>query len=161
MKQSAIIRSDHSGTLNRVFRISLWLKGIDGAFELLGGILFLFVKPSTIGATVRFLTRHEIAEDPHDLVANFLRHTAEQLSVNKELLASVYLLGHGLIKIVLVYGLLTGRKGIYPYAFLFLGLFIAIETARLIEFFSFGILILMLFDLFVLTMVWLEYRKLQ
>ena len=58
--------------LDRTFFISLILKGLDGVLELIGGILPLVISPAQIGAIARFLTQHEIAEDPHDLIANSL-----------------------------------------------------------------------------------------
>lgn len=145
--------------VDRAFRISLVIKGIDGILELIGGALLLFVKPAAIGRTIGFLTRHELAQDPNDFFANFFLHTAHQLSVSTEFLASIYLLAHGIIKVALVIGILTGRRKLYPYALFFLGLFVLIEFGRIIEVFSVGIFVLMLFDLFVITMVWLEFQR--
>ncbi|HET6402352.1 MAG TPA: DUF2127 domain-containing protein [Candidatus Kapabacteria bacterium] len=147
--------------IDKAFHISLVLKGIDGALELIGGVLFLFLKPATIGTVTGFLTRHELAEDPKDFLANLLLHLAHNLSVSSELVASIYLLAHGVLKVILVVGLFTERRGFYLPALIFLGLFIAVELGRLIESFSIGISLLMLFDLFVIWMVWLEFQNIN
>ena len=58
--------------LDRTFSISFFLKGLDDVLELIEGILLLVISLEQIGAIARFLTQHEIAEDPHDLIANSL-----------------------------------------------------------------------------------------
>lgn len=117
--QHAVMQKRKGSHGRRVLRVTLTLKGIDGVLELIGGALFLFVKPSTINSTIAFLTRREIAQDRKDFVANLLIHSAQQLSLSTKLVASIYLLAHGIIKIVLVIGLLTERKGFYRPALFF------------------------------------------
>ena len=68
--------------LDKVFKISLVLKGWDGALELVGGILLLVVSPTQLGSVVQFLTQHELSEDPHDVVATTLVHLAGTSSLS-------------------------------------------------------------------------------
>ena len=159
--QNKGILEKRTSFLHRFLRISLILKGIDGVLELIGGILFLLVHRSTIDRTIAFLTRHELTEDPHDLLANLLTHIAAHLSLKTKIVASVYLLAHGIIKVILVAGLLMDRKGFFPPALIFIGIFILLEAGRLSQSFSIGILLLMLFDILVITLIWLEYRSIQ
>src|SRR6478735_3424198 len=56
------------------FRLSLILTGLDGVLELIGAVLLLLVTPAQITDLVRFLTQHELAQDPRDFVANALVH---------------------------------------------------------------------------------------
>ena len=44
--------------LDRIFDISVTLKGIDGLLELVGGVLLLVLSPVRLNAIVRFLTQH-------------------------------------------------------------------------------------------------------
>ena len=149
-----------SGLAEVAYRISLAIKGIDGILELIGGTLFLVIKPATIHSLVIVLTRHELTEEPNDLTANLLRSIAEKLSVNADVLASIYLLAHGVLKVLLVYGLLREKRWIFPIAFVVLGIFVGFEIARLMVTFSGLLLGALLFDLFVLTMVWRHFRRL-
>ncbi len=160
MKFSVGIKENKS-FIDKAFHTSLVLKGVDGVLELIGGVLLLFVKPATIGTVIGFLTRQELAEDPKDVLAHLLLHVAHNLSVSSELIASVYLLAHGVLKVVLVVGLFKERRGFYLPALILLGLFVTIELVRLIESFSIGIFVLMLFDLFVISMVWLEFQNIN
>lgn len=52
-------RFEHLPLLDRVFDISVTLKGIDGAPELVGGVLLLILSPARLNALVRFLIQHE------------------------------------------------------------------------------------------------------
>ena len=44
--------------------------------EIVGGIALLVVSPALILRVIEFLTQDEIAEDPRDLVANYLLDAA-------------------------------------------------------------------------------------
>jgi uncharacterized membrane protein len=52
--------------LDRVFEIGIIAKGLNGAVELLSGLLLLFVSPAWIHHIAVSLTRVELSEDPHD-----------------------------------------------------------------------------------------------
>ena len=48
-----------SSALDRSFRISVILKGIDGALEIIGGLVLVFVRPTTLDHLARGLVeRH-------------------------------------------------------------------------------------------------------
>ena len=66
----------HESGLDRTFRISISLKGLDGALEIIGGLILLFVAPATLQSWARALTAHELAQDPHDFIATHLLHSA-------------------------------------------------------------------------------------
>src|SRR5579885_3678904 len=92
--------------LDKTFRISLILKGLDGLFELIGGIALFFVTPSAIQHVVRTLTQHELSENPHDFIATHLIHFANTSSASTTFFGALYLVTHGLVKIILVVAVL-------------------------------------------------------
>lgn len=98
--------------LNRIFRVTLYLKGLDGLLELIGGGLLLLVPPNQIGTLVRILTQHELSEDPQDLVANALIIAAHGLTLSASLFGAIYLLLHGFVKVVLKTLMATLPNGI-------------------------------------------------
>ena len=134
-----------SPLLHRVFVVGLWGKAIDGALELVGGILLLLIPPATLNTLVIILTQHELVEDPQDWLAMTLRHTAAQLSVGSHLFGAAYLLAHGLVKLGVVAGVLRGHRWAYPVAISVLGAFIAYQIYRLSYAFSLGLLLLTIF----------------
>jgi uncharacterized membrane protein len=147
--------------LHKAFDAGVVLKGIDGVLEVMGGILFIFVNPSGLGKVVRFLTAHELSEDPRDLVANFLVRTVHHLSPASESFGSVYLLSHGFIKVVLVVSLLKSRLWAYPAAIIFFSLFIAYQVYRYTYSHSFWLIILSIIDFAVIWLTWWEYQRLK
>ncbi len=110
-------------TLDRLYRIGLWIKGIDGVLEMAGGLFLLVVSQPQLGQLVTFLTQRELTEDRSDWIANHLRDAVSQLSPNTKLFASVYLLGHGVIKLFLMVGLVRGWPWSYRPAIAFLLVF--------------------------------------
>ena len=144
--------------LDRTFQVSLILKGLDGVLELIGGVLLLLVSPAQLGSVARFLTQHELSEDPHDLIANALVHYAGTLTVSASLFGAVYLLLHGLVKIVLVWAVLKDKLWAYPWMVAFLLVFIAYQGYQLIVGFTIGMAVLTAFDIFIVFLTIHEYR---
>ncbi|GAB3560760.1 DUF2127 domain-containing protein [Arthrobacter alkaliphilus] len=147
-----------TSTLDRTFRVSLILKGLDGVLELIGGILLLLIKPEQIGDLVRLLTQHELARDPNDFLANSLVHMSSNLSGSGTLFGAIYLLLHGLIKIVLVWAVLKDQLWAYPWMIAFLLVFIVYQVYRIVVAFSWGLVLLTAFDIFIVWITGREYR---
>jgi len=143
--------------LDRIFWISLTLKGLDGVLELIGGVLLFVVTPSQIGAIARILTQHELVEDPNDFIANTVLNFTSHLDISTSLFGAVYLLLHGLVKVVLVWAVLRDKLWAYPWMIAFLIAFIAYQSYQLVLSFSWGLLLLTLFDAFVVWITWREY----
>ncbi|MEO7146967.1 MAG: DUF2127 domain-containing protein [Terrimesophilobacter sp.] len=143
--------------LDRTFSVSLILKGLDGVLELVGGVLLLLVSPQQIGDIARFVTQHELGEDPNDVIANALLHLTTSLSLSASLFGAVYLLLHGLVKIVLVVAVLRDKLWAYPWMIAFLLVFIAYQSYQIIVAFSWPLVLLTLFDIFIVWLTWREY----
>lgn len=143
--------------LDRIFWVSLTLKGLDGMLELVGGVLLLIVSPQQIGLLGRILTQHELAEDPDDFIANTVLHFTSNLDISTSLFGAVYLLLHGLVKVVLVWAVLRDKLWAYPWMIAFLIAFIAYQSYQIILSFSWGLLLLTAFDIFVVWITWREY----
>ena len=90
-------------------------KAIAGVVETLAGLSLPLLSEKSLVSLVMFITAPELAEDPNDLLANFLRSSTLHLSGGSQSFASAYLVIHGLIKIALVVGLLWGRH-LWAYA---------------------------------------------
>ncbi len=150
--------SQRSRRLDVTFRVSVALKGLDGVLEVAGGLLLLFVSPHSIQHLARWATAHELAQDPHDLLARHVLHSASQLSRSTTLYGAVYLLSHGLAKVVLVAFVLRGKLWAYPWLIGLLGAFIVYQVYRLTYRFSVGLVLLTGFDLFVAWLTWREYQ---
>jgi uncharacterized membrane protein len=148
-----------SPALDTTFKIGLVLKGLDGVLEVAGGILLLFLSPQAIQHVVRALTAHELSEDPHDLIARYLLHTTAHLSHGTTLFGAIYLLSHGIAKIVLVALVLRDKLWAYPWLIGLLLAFIVYQLYRITAVhFSIGLTLLTVFDAFLVWLTWREYR---
>ena len=148
-----------SPALDKTFKIGLVLKGLDGILEIIGGILLLVVSPDAINHLVRVLTAHELSEDPHDLIANYLLHTTAHLGRGTTIFGAIYLLSHGIAKIVLVALVLRDKLWAYPWLIGLLLAFIAYQLYRITAVhFSAGLTLLTIFDAFLVWLTWREYR---
>jgi len=144
-----------------LFDIGVITKGIDGALEIIGGALLFFVSPDQLRHIARILTLHELSEDPHDIVANYLLHTAQHLSPSVTTFGAVYLLWHGVVKVGLVTALLRGQRWAYPAAIVAFLLFLLYQVSRYAHTHAPELLVLSVLDVLVIGLTWLEYRRLR
>ena len=147
--------------VHKGFEIGILLKFIDGILELIGGMALVWLSPQNLKGFVWAITRHELSEDPNDLVANFLIRSAQHFSVNTKVFASVYLFSHGIIKIVLVLSLWRRKLWSYPAAIVFFILFIIYQMYRYIHHHSAWLILLSVLDVIVVMLTWLEYENLK
>ena len=148
-----------SPALDKTFKIGLVLKGLDGIAEVAGGILLLFLSPHAIEHLARTLTAHELSQDSHDLIARHILHTASHLTTSTTLFGAIYLLSHGIAKIVLVTAVLRDKLWAYPWLIALLLAFIAYQLYRITAVhFSAGLTALTVFDAVLVWLTWREYQ---
>ncbi len=148
-----------SPALDKTFKIGLVLKGLDGILEIIGGILLLFLSPHAIEHIARTLTAHELSQDPHDLIARYILHTSSHLTTSTTLFGAVYLLSHGIAKIVLVALVLRDKLWAYPWLIALLLAFIGYQVYRITAVhFSAGLTALTIFDAVLVWLTWREYQ---
>ena len=146
------------GWLDRAFLIGIVLKGLDGVAELVGGIGLLLVGADQINRVVVILTRGELAEDPHDFIARHLIVAAQHFTGHSLLFVAVYLLIHGIIKVILVLALIRDQLWAYPWMIVALIAFIGYQAYQIAIGPSAGLILLTVFDIAVVLLTWREYR---
>ncbi len=145
--------------LDKTFEIGIILKGLDGAIELAGAVLLSLVRPERITHLADMLTRRRLDEDPNGFIANHILQYAHELAGGDRWFVVLFLLSHGLIKVVLVLGLLRNLAWAYPFAFVALGGFILYQFYIIATRPNVGMVLLTLFDLFIVWLTWREYQK--
>ena len=144
---------------DKAFRISLYLKGLDGLLETLGGILLLIIKPEQINHFAKWITQGELSENPHDFIAQHVLKTAHELTGTSLIFGAVYLLSHGLVKIILVFEVIRDHLWAYLGLIGVTALFVVYQTYRITVKFSASLLLLTLFDLLIIYLTQKEYRR--
>jgi uncharacterized membrane protein len=145
-------------TIHRIFDVSVALKGFHALIEILGALALYLVSTETIIGVINRYSQNELVEDPHDFVATHLLKFAEGFSVEKHDFYAFYLLSHGLVKLVVVAGLLREKLWAYPASFVVFGAFIAYQLYRYSYTQDVSLILLSIFDLFVIALAVHEYR---
>ncbi|WP_112605749.1 DUF2127 domain-containing protein [Rhizobium sp. WW22] len=144
--------------IHQLFEISVLLKGAHALIECLGGIVLALVSTESILRLANRITQPELLNDSHDFIATHLLTWAQDFSVGTKNFYAYYLLSHGLVKVLLVIGLLRGKMWAYPASLAALGLFIAYQLYRFTDTHGIGLIILTIFDLLVMVLIWQEYK---
>lgn len=143
------------------FRTGITLKGIDGLLEAVGGVLLWFIKPESLGWTLQQVFQHELSRDPHDFIAVHLLRTSEMLLSTNRLFPSLFLLSHGIAKVVLVIALWMKELWAYPATILVFSAFSAYQIYRCSHTHSIALFILTIFDVVVIGLTWQQWRQLN
>jgi uncharacterized membrane protein len=145
-------------TIHRIFDFSVALKGLHALIEIIGGLALYLVSTETIVGLINSYSQDELIEDPQDFVATHLLKFAEGFSVEKHDFYAFYLLSHGLVKLIVVAGLLREKLWAYPASFVVFGAFIAYQLYRYSYTHDVSLILLSIFDLFVIALAVHEYR---
>lgn len=147
--------------LHTVFTVSILVKGFLAFVETLSGVGVLFITPKSLESVILFFSQGELAENPSDAFVQYLLHAAHSYSVGGQTFAALYLLSHGIAKLVLVVLLLRKKLWAYPASIVVLWLFIAYQQYRYVVHPSSWLLLLTALDLFVIYLIHHEYKTVK
>jgi uncharacterized membrane protein len=147
--------------IHQIFVGSVLFKGAHALIEIVSGIALYLVSAATIVRTISGWSYDELAEDRHDWIASHMLDFARHFSVADHDFYAFYLLSHGLVKAVLVWGLLREKLWAYPASFAVFGAFIAYQLYRYSFTHEIALIALSIFDLFVIYLAVHEYRLLR
>ena len=148
-------------SIHLVFKVSLILKAIFAAGEIIAGIGTHFVTQQFLFKVLERVTREELLEDRHDAIVNYLFNSAERFSTGTRNFAALYLLSHGVIKLWLIIGLLRGKRSYYPVAIVIFGMFILYQLYRFGLTHSMWLVLITAVDVLVVGLTWQEYRYIR
>lgn len=153
----------HSKWFDTLYKIGVGIKGFDGMVELVAGLLLLF-SPSTPHRLLQGAAA-ELGEHSGTVYQLFERtviHLDAQLNGAVLAFVIIFLITHGVVKIVLVYCLLKKIYRAYPYGLTILIILLGIQVLPLFR--HPGSLDLWLFtilDVAIIYLVWGEYQDLR
>jgi len=147
-------------TTDRLLRAALFLKGLDGAFELLAGTALAVVGPRELGALARRVVEHHLLGSPRGALAERFAAGEAALSGGDRPFAVVYLTLHGLLKLGLVVALLREVRPAYPVAVAVLVVFVVYEVYGAVRTGSWALWVAAALDLVIAALVVREYRRL-
>ena len=122
--------------------------------------MLLVISPDQINRWADRLTQGELSENPHDFIANHILDTAHHLTGASLVFGAIYLLSHGILKVVLVVEVLRDRLWAYTALIVVTALFVVYQVYRLaVVKFSIGLVLLTILDLLIIYLTAKEYAK--
>jgi uncharacterized membrane protein len=147
--------------IHQIFVVSVLAKGAHALLEIIGGVALYLVSTDTIVRKINDWSYEALLEERHDWIANHLLKFSQNFSVQEHQFYAFYLLSHGLIKAVLVIGLLREKLWAYPASIAVFTMFIAYQLYRYTFTHDIGLILLSIFDAFVIYLAIHEYRLLR
>ncbi len=102
--------------LHRFFDAGILIKAIDSVAEVILGLSLFFLNGQIILNMMGAIFGDEVNEPIFKAIWNFSAHSFAQISNNSQTFLSFIFISHGIIKLILVAGLLKNKLWIYPFA---------------------------------------------
>jgi uncharacterized membrane protein len=144
--------------LHESFEVGIAIKGFDGLLEVLGGAIIFFMKPSEMNELVRKMCEHLLARSPHSTVAIHMFNASQNMTSSSTKFAALYLLSHGLVKVLLVICLWMNKLWAYPLTIAVFSAFAIYQVFRFTHTHSWALVVLTIFDVLIILLTWNEYR---
>jgi uncharacterized membrane protein len=145
--------------LERIFHAGITLKGIGGVMEMIGGVLLLFIKPAAMSETAQLLFLQELSRNPDGFFASHVLRESSKLAGADPTFASLYLLSHGITKVILVVCLWLNKLWAYPLTIVVFAGFCVYQVHRYMRTHSIALVLLTIFDLILIYLTWREYLE--
>jgi uncharacterized membrane protein len=156
-----VVKGMNEKRIHQIFQVSILIKGAGAVIECAAGVVFALASTSSIKNLVDMLTQEELIENPNDFIATHLLAAAQHFSVETKNFYAFYLVSHGIVKLLLVIGLLRNKLWSYPASLIVLGLFIIYQLYRFSYTHGVGLIALTVFDIFVMGLIWHEYQLMR
>lgn len=145
----------------KLFNIGMkWRIGY-GFIRILFGLTLLKVVGTPLIEVTKTLMKHELVEDPRDILYTFITNTLINHPLYVTHFLALYFIFWGVIDVVLSYNLIKHRLWAFPASFLLIILFVIYEGVRFTYTHSFFLIGIILLDIIILWLIWKEYKKLK
>lgn len=154
---------DNNKWFQFTYKAGLAVKGFDGFAELFAGLALLLapgILHSILSATGSSMGQHH--DGLHHFIADYVARLDDDLARSGLTFLILFLIGHGVLKLVLVYCLLKNIVCAYPYVLAALGAFLLYQFYVLSQdVTAIGMWLFTIFDIIIFVLVSLEYRNLK
>lgn len=143
------------------FDVLLIFKSLFALGEVIAGIALFFLTPARLNALIARFTAGEIREDSHDLISNALINFGHHFTVGAQYLAAIYLLTHGLIKLITLFLLFRKIMWAYPISIVVFAGFIIYQMTEFFHNHHLTLLLVAALDLLMIILTILEFRSMR
>lgn len=153
----------HAKWFDAVYKIGVGIKGIDGLFELVAGVLLIFAPHTPHKLLIRAAGEaHEHSGSLFRIFEHEMIHLDAQLTGKVLAFIIVFLIVHGVVKLVLVYCLFKKIHRAYPYALGVLLILFGIQVTPLFRHpADLPLWLFTILDVLIIYLVWGEYQDIK
>jgi uncharacterized membrane protein len=145
---------------HRLFRVGVILKGIDAVLEVIGGVILLIVPSDAISRLIVTVTQYQLIQNPNNLFAK-LAEKGVEVANESQLWAGLFLLSHGLVKVLIVVGMVLKKLWAYRIGLVVFAGLVIYQICDVLKTHSLGLLALTVLDFIFILLGWREYRQLK
>jgi len=139
----------------------LGLKALNALVENIGGWLILMITPQWLNQVILHYALPELRQDPNDPLMNRLITMGQNFTDSTQNSIAIYMILHGALKLMVIYLLWKKYLWAFPLGIAVFGVFIVYELYSYMHSQSLLMLIIVVFDLLILALIVLEYRRLE
>ncbi|GAA3439536.1 DUF2127 domain-containing protein [Kutzneria kofuensis] len=152
----------NSTTTDKLFKVAIGIKGLDGLGQLVLGIVLIFIPPTLITGLANEVVTRDLLGDPGGTLSTHLQTAAHDFADGSSRAFAIgYLLLHAVIKLGLVAALLRKVLPLYPVAAVVLAAFVVYEIVRAVHTHSIALPIFAAIDVVIIILVIREYVQLR
>jgi len=140
------------------YEVGLIFKISQAFLEVVGGVFLYFISMNKITNFVLNAVHSELIEDPKDFWANYFVQSTHQISTSGKYFIIFYLLTHGIIKLIIITGLILKKKWAYPLSIVGLGGLILYQIYHILMNNSVPLLIITIMDIVILWLIYHEHK---
>lgn len=142
-----------------LFEAGVFVKALNSAWELLGGIFLLTRLHTWLTYIVVFMSNSQLLGDRDDLIFRTINAQLSHLDVvSTRTFVGFYLLFHGMMNAFLAYNLFRNRLWAYPTMIAFISLFMVYQLYRLYHTHSLFLLAITIFDIGFIILTYHEWQ---
>lgn len=145
--------------IHKAFKATIFTKAVYSILEITGSIILYFISANTLSKWISYIFSHEISQEPTDFIASHLIFSTQNISTNAKLFASIYLLIHGIVNLVIFISLWKNKYSAYPIITLILSILAAFQVYKLLNHFSYFLFFLTIIDVIIIFLIRFEYKN--
>lgn len=151
----------HVRHVHKLFNFGIGFKFASGCFEIMLGLVTLFIGKRTLDTLFSLIVRKELIEDPHDALVGFFGYSLDHFSASSQLFAGIYILCHGFLNIFMALELRRQRRGAYKIIIGILSVLALYQIIRFLYTHSLLLALITAWDLIFIAVIWYEHRSLK
>lgn len=145
--------------ISYLFEIGMWWRIFYGSIKAVLGFYLLTLTNASIPDLFRLLMRHELIEDPGDILYNIALPFLNSIDITITYFLAFYFIFWGVLDVFLSINLLREKYWAYTASLILMGLFVTYEIFRVFHNYSITLGLIILIDIGILYLIRREQKR--